>query len=194
MQRKNTPRSQASALTSSETDMGESVRVCVRCRPLNEKESSSGDECCVSVTNPQSLQLSLKSGTKNYRFHQVMGEKHTQGQMFSESGVHVLLDSVLEGYSACVFAYGQTGSGKTYTMTGIEENLGRQDYVSNETDGIIPRSISYLWQNMTRRKEQYYVKAAFLEIYNEQIKDLLNPASGVLHCRWNVSQDFMWKI
>jgi excinuclease UvrABC helicase subunit UvrB len=101
------------------------------------------------------------------------GRKAFTGQMFSESGVHVLLDSVLDGYSACVFAYGQTGSGKTYTMAGIEENLGKQDYVSNETDGIIPRSISYMWQNMTRRKEQYYVKAAFLEIYNEQIKDLL---------------------
>lgn len=190
MQRKNTPRSQASGLTSADTDIGESVRVCVRCRPLNEKEVSAGDESCVSVSNSQSLQLALKSGTKNFRFHQVMGEKHSQGQMFSESGVHVLLDSVLDGYSACVFAYGQTGSGKTYTMAGIEENLGKQDYVSNETDGIIPRSISYMWQNMTRRKEQYYVKAAFLEIYNEQIKDLLNPASGVLHCRWNVKSGF----
>lgn len=189
MQRKNTPRSQASVAASSEIDIGESVRVCVRSRPLNDREVASGDTSCISVINPQSLQLNLKSGGKNYRFHQVMGEKYTQGQMFSDSGVHVLLDSVLDGYSACVFAYGQTGSGKTYTMAGIEDNLGKQDYVSNETDGIIPRSISYMWQNMTRRQEQYYVKAAFIEIYNEQLKDLLNPAS-VLHCRWNIKSGF----
>jgi hypothetical protein len=188
MHRKNTPRSQASV--QNELEIGESVRVCVRSRPLNEREIESGESSCVNVVNPQNLQIELKTGSKNYRFHQVMGEKHSQGQMFNDSGVHVLLDSVLEGYSACVFAYGQTGSGKTYTMAGVEENLGKQDYVSNETDGIIPRSISYLWQNMTRRPEQYYVKAAFLEIYNEQLKDLLNPSSGVLHCRWNVKTGF----
>lgn len=190
IQRKNTPRSHISGTTGTDIEIGESVRVCVRSRPLNEKEISSGDTSCVSVVNPQTLQLNLKSGSKNFRFHQVMGENYTQGQMFSDSGVHILLDSVLDGYSGCVFAYGQTGSGKTYTMAGVEENLGKQDYVSNETDGIIPRSISYMWQNMTRRKEQYYVKAAFMEIYNEQLRDLLNPASGVLHLRWNIKSGF----
>ena len=190
IQRKNTPRSHMSGTTGAEADIGESVRVCVRSRPLNDKEQSSGDNSCVTVVNPQTLQMNLKSGSKNYRFHQVMGEKYTQGQMFTDSGVHVLLDSVLEGYSACVFAYGQTGSGKTYTMAGVEDNLGRQDYISDETDGIIPRGISYLWQNMARRQEQYYVKAAFVEIYNEQLRDLLNPSSGVLHCRWNIKSGF----
>ncbi|OMJ79509.1 hypothetical protein SteCoe_20477 [Stentor coeruleus] len=189
-QRKNTPKSLISGTTGTDIEIGESVRVCVRSRPLNEKEISSGDTSCVTVINPQTLQLNLKSGTKNFRFHQVMDENYTQGQMFSDSGVHILLDSVLDGYSGCVFAYGQTGSGKTYTMAGVEENLGKQDYVSNETDGIIPRSISYMWQNMTRRKEQYYVKAAFMEIYNEQLRDLLNPASGVLHLRWNIKSGF----
>ena len=47
-----------------------------------------------------------------------------------------------------MFAYGQTGSGKTYTMAGVEERLGRPDYNSDETDGILPRAISYLWQEM----------------------------------------------
>jgi len=65
--------------------------------------------------------------------------------VFSETGVHILLDSVLEGYSSTIFAYGQTGSGKTYTMAGVEENLGKPDYISDETDGIIPRGISYMW-------------------------------------------------
>jgi kinesin family member 12 len=189
IQRKNTPRSPQST-TGTEIEIGESVRVVVRSRPLNEKEISAGETSCISVTNPQTLQMDLKSGSKNYRFHHVMGEKYTQGQMFTDSGVNVLLDSVLEGYSACVFAYGQTGSGKTYTMAGLEENLAPEDYTSDETDGIIPRSISYLWQNMARRQEQYYVKACFIEIYNEQLKDLLNPTANILHCRWNVKSGF----
>ena len=143
-QRKNTPRSNVSGTVATDVDIGECVRVCVRSRPLNEKEIAAGDSSCITVVNSQTLQLTLKSGSKNYRFHQVMEEKYTQGQMFTDSGVHILLDSVLEGYSACVFAYGQTGSGKTYTMAGVEDNLGRQDYVSDETDGIIPRGISYM--------------------------------------------------
>lgn len=188
--RKSTPKSQVSRTTVTEYDSGENIRVCVRSRPMNKKELAQGDSPCVNVVDSQNMQLSIKSSTKSYRFHQVMGESYTQGQMFSDSGVHVLIDSVLEGYSASVFAYGQTGSGKTYTMAGAEEKLGRQDYVSDETDGLIPRSISYLWQSMAERQEQYYVKAAFMEIYNEQVRDLLNPSSGVLHCRWNIKSGF----
>ena len=144
IQRKNTPRSQISGTTGTDIEIGENVRVCVRCRPLNEKEKSSGDSSCVSVVNGQTLQITQKTGAKQFRFHQVMNEKYTQGQMFSDSGVSTLVDSVLDGYSACVFAYGQTGSGKTYTMSGVEDNLARPDYVSDDTDGIIPRAISYL--------------------------------------------------
>lgn len=75
-------------------------------------------------------------------------------------------------------------------MAGVEERLGGEVYIRDETDGIIPRAIQYMWDNMTSRPEQYYVKASFMEIYNEQIRDLLNPASGILHCRWNVKNGF----
>ena len=96
----------------------------------------------------------------------------------------------MEGYSATIFAYGQTGSGKTYTMAGEEKRLGIEGWKSNNNDGIIPRSIEYMWAQMTGRTEQFYVKASFAEIYKEQIQDLLNPASGILHCRWNVQNGF----
>lgn len=51
-----------------------------------------------------------------------------------------MLEAALDGYSATIFAYGQTGSGKTYTMSGIEEKLGREVYIADETEGIIPRA------------------------------------------------------
>ena len=96
----------------------------------------------------------------------------------------------MEGYSATIFAYGQTGSGKTYTMAGEEKRLGVEGWKSDNTDGIIPRSVDYMWSQMTRRNEQFYVKASFAEIYNEQIQDLLNPAQGILHWRWNAQNGF----
>ena len=71
-------------------------------------------------------------------------------------------------------------------MSGIEDRLSRETYVSDETDGLLPRGIRYMWSQMTARPVQFYVKAAFMEIYNEQLRDLLNPSSGILHCRWNV--------
>ena len=101
-----------------------------------------------------------------------------------------MVQSALDGYSATIFAYGQTGSGKTYTMSGIESRLGTDAWVSDETDGLIPRAVRYMWEEMTKRPQVYYVKAAFMEIYNEQLRDLLNPPSGILHCRWNPTSGF----
>jgi len=75
-------------------------------------------------------------------------------------------------------------------MAGVEERLEKKEYVKDDTDGIIPRAVQYMWANMTNRPERYYVKASFMEIYNEQIRDLLNPSSGMLHCRWNVRNGF----
>ena len=101
-----------------------------------------------------------------------------------------MLDSALDGYAATLFAYGQTGSGKTYTIAGNEDKLGRDVYIADETEGVIPRSVRYLWQTMAQRNENFFVKASFMEIYNEQLKDLLNPSSGNLQARWNIQNGF----
>jgi len=111
----------------------------------------------------------------------VLSEDTTQDQVFERCNISDLIDSAMEGYSATIFAYGQTGSGKTYSMAGDEKRLGVEGWKSDNNDGIIPRSVDYMWSQMTSRREQFYVKASFLEIYKEQIQDLLNPARGILH-------------
>jgi kinesin family protein 12 len=120
----------------------------------------------------------------------VLDENVTQEQVFERCNIGDLIDSAMEGYSATIFAYGQTGSGKTYSMAGDEERLGVEGFQSDGTDGIIPRSVDYMWSQMTNRSEQFYVKASFAEIYKEQIQDLLNPSTGVLQCRWNIQNGF----
>ncbi len=87
------------------------------------------------------------------------------------SCIETLLNGCFEGYNASILAYGQTGSGKTYTM-------GSNNWSNlNETEwGIIPRVIKNLFLEIEKRKKdvEFVVKASFLEIYNEDIVDLLD--------------------
>ncbi len=78
-----------------------------------------------------------------------------------------ILESVLEGYNGTIFAYGQTGTGKTFTMEGIDKN--------EELKGIIPRSISWIFNAIKNfRDQQFLIQVSFIEIYNEEVRDLLN--------------------
>uniref|UniRef100_A0AAX7UUA2 Kinesin family member 13Bb n=1 Tax=Astatotilapia calliptera TaxID=8154 RepID=A0AAX7UUA2_ASTCA len=78
-----------------------------------------------------------------------------------------LLDNAFMGYNACIFAYGQTGSGKSYTMMG-----------SSEQPGLIPRLCSSLFsrtEKEAREGESFTVEVSYMEIYNEKVRDLLDP-------------------
>lgn len=81
-----------------------------------------------------------------------------------------MVTSVLDGYNVCIFAYGQTGTGKTFTMEGAEKNRG-----------VNYRTLEELFQIARERKETvtYDICVSVLEVYNEQIRDLLatSPSS-----------------
>ena len=105
-------------------------------------------------------------------------DRHFAGQesLFSDLGAP-LLDNAFEGYNNCIFAYGQTGSGKSYSMMGYREQAG-----------VIPR----ICRDMFRRISDLQadptltctVEVSYLEIYNERVRDLLNPATkGKLRVR-----------
>lgn len=167
----------------------ENVRVVVRVRPLSDAEQHAGDEEVMRIgAEKATIQVMLPSDedfagnvrqtAKNFALDGCLDQSTTQAQCFNSSGVKTLLDSALEGFSATVFAYGQTGSGKTYTMAGKE-------MASVTTDGIIPRSVRYIFDQVSARKGQvkYTIRASFLEIYNEMVRDLWNPSSGALSIR-----------
>ena len=82
------------------------------------------------------------------------------------STVQPLIGSVLDGYNVCIFAYGQTGSGKTFTMEGPDDN-----------PGISKRAVADIFEQIAEgaEDEDREVTISMLEIYNEEIKDLLEP-------------------
>lgn len=95
------------------------------------------------------------------RFAQVMDHECPQQSFFDDCGVKTLVDRALDGYACTTFAFGQTGSGKTHTITGPD---GGGD------DGIIQRSIRFLWRQVaSRARTSYSFQASYLEIYNEQV-------------------------
>lgn len=103
-----------------------------------------------------------------------------------------LIESALLGFSCTVFAYGQTGAGKTHTMSGYAEEADDGNGL-NELHGIIPRASRRLFEEAEQREgTRYSFKASYLEIYNEQVTDLLNPeATSNLPIRWRRSGFFV---
>ncbi|KAJ7973012.1 Kinesin-like protein [Quillaja saponaria] len=105
-------------------------------------------------------------GHRSFSFNKVFGPSATQAEVFSD--MQPLIRSVLDGYNVCIFAYGQTGSGKTYTMSGPKE-------LAEKSRGVNYRALSDLFLIADQRKETflYEVSVQMIEIYNEQVRDLL---------------------
>ena len=150
-------------------DKSESVKVVMRCRPLTQKEMEDQRECIVNVDmdigsiqvyNPQNIKE-----LKSFTFDHTYDWRATQQLIFEQTALPIL-ESIMEGYNGTIFAYGQTGTGKTYTMEGND----------NETDkGIIPRSIDWIFNNIKNYPaQQFLVRVSFVEIYNEEVRDLLS--------------------
>ncbi|NXE14414.1 KIF3B protein, partial [Lophotis ruficrista] len=149
----------------------ESVRVVVRCRPMNSKEKTASYEKVVNV-DVKLGQVSVKNlrGTshelpKTFTFDAVYDWNSKQVELYDET-FRPLVDSVLQGFNGTIFAYGQTGTGKTYTMEGVRGDP--------EKRGVIPNSFDHIFTHISRsQNQQYLVRASYLEIYQEEIKDLL---------------------
>ena len=153
--------------------MSESVKVIVRCRPLNEKEREMNTRLVIE-TNSLLHQCSIqRSGddtksAKNFTFDGVYGISSSTEVIYSEI-VRPIVNGVVEGYNGTVFAYGQTSCGKTFTMDGIQTPSAQK--------GIIPRCCEHILSSTRQRSlekhNNYLLRVSYLEIYNEEIRDLL---------------------
>ncbi|KAG6814559.1 hypothetical protein H0H92_000087 [Tricholoma furcatifolium] len=120
---------------------------------------------------------------QTFAFDQVHPPNTTQFDLFL-STAKPLVSRFVEGFNCTILAYGQTSSGKTFTMTGIDLDADPTD--PNNGMGIIPRAVSNIFSGAKQLKEErggnwnYSVKASFIEIYNEDLIDLLSldEASG----------------
>lgn len=145
------------------------IRVLCRIRPFqpgeDEKSSSVeyiGENGELVLSNP----TKPKEGSKNFTFNKVFGPTTTQDMVFKD--IQPLIRSVLDGYNVCIFAYGQTGSGKTYTMMGPEK-------ATEKEWGVNYRALNDLFNISHDRQDTitYELSVQMIEIYNEQIRDLL---------------------
>ena len=157
----------------------ECVSVVVRCRPMNrkEKDESRGNIIAVdipnrqvSITNPNEPHENPKSFTYDGAY-----DEHTQQRNFYEESCFGIVESVLEGFNGTIFAYGQTGCGKSFTMQGPPGGP--------EMRGVIPNSFSHIFDSVKASSEvQYLIRCSYLEIYNEEIKDLLGNQKDPTKC------------
>ena len=145
----------------------DNIQVLVRIRPLNSKEIAENARSCIILdpSNPQKLSLDCKPEVKTFYFDCVGSESMNQAVLFEIVG-KPLSQVCLEGYNICIFAYGQTGAGKTYTMQGKWED--------DQEKGLQPKVFEYLFELMKSEENcEFSVKCSYLEIYNEQINDLV---------------------
>ncbi|KAG5354910.1 Kinesin-like protein klpA [Yarrowia sp. B02] len=153
------------------------IRVFSRVRPMLESESR-GDSTAVqmdfaddenmSISTPQidSITGQMGSKTTSFKFDRVFRPSASNADVFAE--VSQLVQSALDGFNVCIFAYGQTGSGKTHTMSG--------------EGGVIPETLQLIFQQTHHLRDkgwEYVVSGQFIEIYNENLNDLLGSASDM---------------
>ncbi|XP_077588228.1 kinesin-like protein KIF1B isoform X22 [Stigmatopora nigra] len=159
---------------------GASVKVAVRVRPFNTRETSKDSKCIIQMQGNSTTILNPKAPkepAKNFSFDYSYWSHTTpqdpcfaaQNQVYNDIGKE-MLQHAFEGYNVCIFAYGQTGAGKSYTMMGKQEE---------GQEGIIPMLCEDLFEkiNADNNKEElsYSVEVSYMEIYCERVRDLLNP-------------------
>ncbi|KAJ5362748.1 Kinesin protein 1B [Penicillium brevicompactum] len=166
------------------------IKVVVRVRPFNSREIERNAKCIVAMKGNQTV-LTPPPGAENksskggkaagegsktfafdrsyWSFDKKASNFAGQDDLFDDLG-SPLLDNAFGGYNNCIFAYGQTGSGKSYSMMGYGKEYG-----------VIPRICQSMFERITAiqadKNLNCTVEVSYLEIYNERVRDLLNPSN-----------------
>jgi kinesin family protein 11 len=167
------------ARSSISTGEGATVKVVVRVRPANDIEVKASSPPVVQVQSADNSITVVKGSGKTqqrhvFTFDHVFGTYASQKEIFDLT-LAPIVDDVLSGVESTVFAYGQTGTGKTYTMEG--------DISCDDNKGVIPRAVQAIFDKLEQPKYlSSDVSVSFLEIYNEDLTDLLSNESGLSIC------------
>ncbi|KAL7647789.1 UNVERIFIED_CONTAM: hypothetical protein RMT77_001398 [Armadillidium vulgare] len=156
---------------------GQNIKVFVRVRPMNEGEKIA--KACSLVQCPNNKEIVIHERpvdkyTKKFSFDKVFDAKSKQIDIY-KAVAKPLVDEVLDGFNCTIFAYGQTGTGKTFTMEG--DHYQGVNSTSDENlsgAGIIPRCVNQLFDELRIQKNEFTMKVSFLELYNEELFDLLS--------------------
>lgn len=154
----------------------DNVKVAIRIRPLNDREISEGSKKCISVQEP--CKTICIGDHKSFTYDYVADEEVNQEKIFEMVGKPIA-SSCMSGYNGTIFAYGQTGAGKTFTIQGsVIEELTSDSSIYHHR-GILPRCFEYIFSvisaSLKSGNVEFLVKCSYLEIYQEQIHDLLDP-------------------
>ncbi|KAM4706637.1 centromere-associated protein E [Discoglossus pictus] len=137
----------------------DAVKVCVRVRPLIQREH--GEQAHL-LWKAENASISQVDGTKTFNFDRVFHSHETTCQVYQEIAVPIIR-AALQGYNGTIFAYGQTSSGKTYTMMGTSASLG-----------IIPQAVQEVFKFIQEVPgREFLLRVSYMEIYNETVTDLL---------------------
>lgn len=149
------------------------------CRPPSEEEVASRTPQvikCDELTNGVTLTQNMngKQYGRTYHFDQVFGPDTTQTDIY-DGAISPIVQEVLNGFNCTIFAYGQTGTGKTHTMTGELAVIDSHADALPPGSGVIPRAVAQIFSSLegNTNSTEYTVKCCFLELYNEEITDLL---------------------
>ena len=160
----------------------ENITCYVRCHPLNSRELELNANCIEISKDQKSIKLK-NNNERNYTYDKIFSSETDQKTIFNEIGLP-LVKKFLAGYNSTIFAYGQTGAGKTHTIIGPLESLFDD---KNENFGLIPNILNFLFEKKEEainiikestkeklEKVDYTLTCSCIEIYNEQLIDLLN--------------------
>ena len=157
----------------------ENIKVVVRCRPFSQDEQKQGFKCLVEIISKIG-QVKLKKNDKDldpkvFQFNSAYSWDSNQTFIYDDIA-RPIVEAVLDGFNGTVFAYGQTGTGKTYTMEGVIQ--------ADEHKGVILHAFDHIFAHISNVKDkEFLVRASFLQIYKEDVFDLLGDPDKKLHVR-----------
>jgi hypothetical protein len=171
------------------------ILVAVRIRPLSKQELSNGVQNCCQVVGKQTVAIrksgdangylkSQMASTNEYAFDAVFGENSTQEEVYMHTAKKYI-PNLIDGKNVTVFAYGATGAGKTHTMLG---NTRVDAAAAGTSAGIIPNAVMDVFKlidasSSLKPDEKWSIALTYIEVYNEQVYDLLEDSGKTLSIR-----------